>query len=50
MATLRSLAINALRLGGFWSITHGLDALAHDIKSLLVLVGWREPRRESRSA
>jgi hypothetical protein len=36
MATLRSLAwalpsaqrLNALRLGGFWSITHGLDALA----------------------
>ena len=46
MATLRSLAMDALRLGGFWSITHGLDALAHDIKGLLELLGWREPSRK----
>ena len=50
MATLRSLAMNALRLGGFWSITHGLDALAHDIKGLLELLGWREPKRGLSSA
>jgi hypothetical protein len=50
MATLRSLAMNALRLGGFWSITHGLDDLAHDVKGLLELLGWREPRRGLSSA
>lgn len=43
MATLRSLAMNALRLDGFWSITEGLAALAHDTKGLLALLGWREP-------
>jgi predicted transposase YbfD/YdcC len=32
MATLRSLAMNALRLDGFWTITEGLAALAHDIR------------------
>jgi predicted transposase YbfD/YdcC len=42
MATLRSLAMNALRLGGFWSITKGLEPLSHDIKGLLELLGWRE--------
>jgi len=31
LATLRSLAMKALRLNGFWSITEGLAALAHDI-------------------
>jgi len=41
-ATLRSLAINALRLDGIWSITEGMAALAHDIKGLLRLLGWRE--------
>jgi hypothetical protein len=41
LATLRSLAINALRLGGIWSITEGIAALAHDIKGLLRLLGWR---------
>ena len=43
MATLRSLAMNGLRLDGFWSITEGLAALSHDIRGLLALVGWREP-------
>ena len=43
MATLRSLAMNALRLDGFWSITEGLAALSHDIRGLLGLLGWREP-------
>ena len=42
MATLRSLAMNALRLDGFWSITEGLAALAHDIRGMLELLGWRE--------
>ncbi len=28
LATLRSLAMNALRLEGFWSITEGLAALS----------------------
>ncbi|MFN7898205.1 MAG: hypothetical protein ACK5N0_00875 [Synechococcaceae cyanobacterium] len=32
MATLRSLVTNALRLGGFCSITEALAALIHDIK------------------
>ena len=50
LATLRSLAMNALRLDGFWSITEGLAALAHDIKGLLALVGWREPLRKPSSA
>jgi hypothetical protein len=42
MATLRSLAMNVLRLDGFWSITEGLAALAHDIKGLLRVLGWQE--------
>jgi hypothetical protein len=42
MATLRSLAMNALRLAGFWSITEGLAALAHDIKGLLRVLGWQQ--------
>ena len=42
LATLRSLAMNALRLDGFWSITEGLAALSHDIRGLLELLGWRE--------
>ena len=41
LATLRSMAINALRLEGIWSITEGIAALAHDIKGLLTLLGWR---------
>jgi len=41
LATLRSLAINALRLEGIWSITEGIAALAHDIAGLLRLLGWR---------
>jgi len=42
LATLRSLAMNALRLDGYWSIIEGLAALAHDIRGLLALLGWRE--------
>jgi len=43
LAILRSLAINTLRLDGIWSITEGIAALAHDIKGLLRLLGWRAP-------
>ncbi len=49
MATLRSLAMNTLRLDGFWSITEGLAALAHDIRELLELLGWREARQRKGS-
>jgi hypothetical protein len=45
MAALRILAMNALRLDGFWSITEGLAALARDIKGLLALLGWGEPNQ-----
>ena len=41
LAALRSLATNALRLDGIWSITEAIAALAHDIKGLLRLLGWR---------
>ena len=50
MATLRSLAMNALRLDGFWSITEGLAALAHDIRGLLELLGWQAPAQAMSSA
>jgi hypothetical protein len=46
LATLRSLAINVLRLDGIWSITEGIAALAHDIKGLLRALGWQEPAGE----
>lgn len=42
LATLRSLAINALRLDGIRSITEGIATLALDIRGLLRLLGWRE--------
>jgi predicted transposase YbfD/YdcC len=50
MATLRSLAMNALRLDGYWSITEGLAALSHDIRGLLSLLGWQEPSQALSSA
>lgn len=49
MATLRSLAMNALRLDGFWSITEGLAALSHDIRGLLELLGWQKPAQPQAS-
>ena len=49
LATLRSLAINALRLGGVWSITQGIASLAHNIKELLLLLGRRGPAAEDPS-
>ena len=50
MVALRSLAMNALRIDGFWSITEGLAALADDIPGLLALLGWREPAQALSSA
>jgi predicted transposase YbfD/YdcC len=50
LATLRSLAINALRLDGIWSITEGIAALAHDIKGLLRLLGWQGPATSASSS
>jgi len=50
LATLRSLAMNALQLDGYWSITEGLAALAHDIRGLLALLGCREPAQALSSA
>ncbi|MFM7314075.1 MAG: hypothetical protein ACKO0M_13065 [Cyanobium sp.] len=32
---------NPLRLDGIWLITEGIAALAHCIKCLLTLLGWR---------
>jgi hypothetical protein len=34
LAMLRSMAMNALRLDGIWSVTEGIAALAHDLKGL----------------
>jgi hypothetical protein len=34
------MAINALRLDGFWSIAEVFAALSHDITGLLRLLGW----------
>ena len=50
MATLGRLAMNALRLDGFWSITEGLAALAHNIPGLLALLGWQKPCQALSSA
>ena len=50
LATLQSLAMNVLRLDGFWSITEGLAALSHDIRALLALLGSREPAQALTSA
>lgn len=41
LATLQSLAINALGLEGIWSITEEIAALAHDIRALLRVLVWR---------
>ena len=41
MATLRTAAMNLLRLAGFRSIRAGLQAVMHDIKALLAMVQRR---------
>jgi hypothetical protein len=43
LATLRSLAINAVRLDGIWSMSESIGGLSHDIKGLLRRMGLREP-------
>lgn len=43
VSMLPTMAINSLRLNGIWSVSEGIAALAHDIKGLLRLLGWREP-------
>ena len=41
MATLRTAALNLLRLGGFQSIRAGMQAVMHDITALLAMVRRR---------
>jgi len=38
MATLRTAALNLLRLAGFRSIRAGMQAVMHDIRALLAMV------------
>jgi hypothetical protein len=40
---LRTMVVISFRLNGIWSVTEGIAALAHDIKRLLMLLGWKEP-------
>ena len=45
MATLRTAALNLLRLGGFQSICAGMQAVMHDIRVLLAMAMRRpEPK------
>jgi hypothetical protein len=41
MATLRTAALNLLRLAGFRSIRSGLQAVMHDITALLAMARRR---------
>ncbi len=41
MATLRSAALNLLRLAGFRSIRAGIQAVLHDITALLAMARCR---------
>ena len=43
MATLRTAALNLLRLGGFHSIRAGMQAVMHDIRALLAMA-MRQPK------
>ena len=43
MATLRTAALNLLRLAGFQSIRNGMQAAMHDITALLAMV-MRRPQ------
>lgn len=43
MATLRTAALNLLRLAGFQSIRGGMQAVMHDITTLLEMAG-RQPK------
>ncbi len=46
MATLRTAALNLLRLAGFRSIRTGLQAVMHDIKALLAMAR-RQPQPDA---
>jgi predicted transposase YbfD/YdcC len=46
MATLRTAALNLIRLAGFQSIRAGMQAVMHDITTLLAMA-LRQPRPES---
>jgi hypothetical protein len=46
MATLRTAALNLLRLAGFQSIRAGMQAVMHDIKELLAMA-LRQPSTET---
>jgi hypothetical protein len=46
MGTLRTAAMNLLRLAGFQSIRAGMQAVMHDIKALLAMVR-RRPQNDS---
>ena len=43
MATLRTAALNLLRLAGYQSIRSGIQAVMHDITALLAMVK-RQPK------
>jgi hypothetical protein len=47
LATLRTAALNLLRLAGFDSIREGLHAVMHDIKALLAMA-MRQPQEKQR--
>ncbi len=42
LATPRTMGLHALRLEGMTSIAEGIAAVAHDIRAILRLLGWRE--------
>ena len=45
LATLRTAALNLLRLAGFGSIREGLHSVMHDIRALLAMA-MRQPREK----
>jgi len=45
MATLRTAALNLLRIDGFRSIRAGMQAAMHDIRALMAVV-IRQPEQE----
>jgi hypothetical protein len=46
MATLRTAAMNLLRLAGFRSIRSGMQAVMHDIMALLAMA-MRQPQQST---
>jgi hypothetical protein len=49
VAMLSTMAIYSLRLNGIWSVAESIASLAHDIRGLLRLMGWRETAEPSPS-